>query len=358
MNTFGRRRMRLEAALPESVDGLLVTKAVNVRYLTGFASSNSALLVARDQDPVLATDGRYLTQAAEQVPEIECINAQSVVAELAARAAADGIRRLGFESHHLTVAVHSRLAAAAGDATHLEALVGIVEDLRVVKDEAEIASLVRACEITDAMFDSMLGALQVGVTEQGIAWALEQLSRDHSAEGLAFDPIVAFGPNSAIPHHAPSDRPLARGDLVKADFGALYGGYHADMTRTVVFGSPAAWQQEIHAAVLAVQSAARSLAVDGAVPRDLDASARHDLEAAGYAVMHGLGHGVGLEIHEAPFLTLNSPAPPLADGVPVTIEPGIYLPGRGGVRIEDTCVVGRGSARSLTCSPRELLDVA
>jgi Xaa-Pro aminopeptidase len=173
----------------------------------------------------------------------------------------------------------------------------------------------------------------------------------------AFDAIVAFGPHSAIPHHQPTDRPLAPGDLVKLDFGAQVHGYHADMTRTVVVGSPAAWQRELHDAVREMQQRARARVVPGAVPVELDDVVRDEIRAAGYDVAHGLGHGVGLQIHEAPFLVAGSAAAPLELGVPVTVEPGVYLPGRGGVRIEDTVLVRPEGAEPLTTSPRELLEV-
>jgi Xaa-Pro aminopeptidase len=174
---------------------------------------------------------------------------------------------------------------------------------------------------------------------------------------VSFDSIVGFGPNSAIPHHQPTDRPLAPGDLVKVDFGALAGGYHADMTRTVVLAPAADWQRDLHAQVLGIQTDCRRACAPGASPRDLNQQAADAIAATGHDVAHGLGHGVGLEIHEDPFLTPGSAAGELVPNVALTIEPGIYLPGRGGVRIEDTLAIGAAGATSLTASPRELLEI-
>jgi Xaa-Pro aminopeptidase len=180
---------------------------------------------------------------------------------------------------------------------------------------------------------------------------------DHGAEALSFTTIVATGPNTAIPHHQPTDRPVAAGELLKIDFGALYGGYHSDCTRTVVVGAePAAWQSELHQLVREAQRAGRHALAPGAEAKDVDAAAREVIEAAGYGDQfpHGLGHGVGLEIHEAPLMGYTADAR-LADRTPVTVEPGVYLPDRGGVRIEDTLVVREGGPELLTTAPKDLL---
>jgi Xaa-Pro aminopeptidase len=215
-----------------------------------------------------------------------------------------------------------------------------------------------ACAITSDAFADLVDRLRPGVTEREVSWWLESSMRERGAEAPAFDSIVAFGQHSAIPHHEPTDRELAAGDLVKLDFGACYDGYHADMTRTVVMAPGASWQRELHALVAAVQRAMVEAAVVGAVPRDLDREAGSSIEASGHRVAHGLGHGVGLEIHEDPFLTPSSEAEPLVADVAITIEPGIYLPGQGGVRVEDTIVVGPGGPTILTTSPRDLIEIA
>jgi Xaa-Pro aminopeptidase len=204
----------------------------------------------------------------------------------------------------------------------------------------------------------VVAQVRVGVSEREVSWWLRSAIRENGGDDLAFDSIVAFGPHSAIPHHEPTDRALAAGDLVKLDFGAQVGGYHADMTRTVATTPVADWQRDLHALVHRIQQDCRAAACVGALPRDLDTLARDAITAAGHSAAHGLGHGVGLEIHELPFLSATSTADRLADRVPVTIEPGIYLPDRGGVRIEDTVIVGADGARSLTTSSRELIEIA
>lgn len=357
MHPHHERARRLARALPESIEALLVTDSRNVRYLTGFTGSNGALLVFRDIPPVVSTDSRYLVQIAAQSPDLECVDARDPAAALAARAAAEGVGQLGVEATDVTLAQRERLVSAVAGAAELVAVTGLVEGLRCVKDGPEIAVLSRACAITDLAFADLLGSLRPGVSEREAAWMLETSVRAHGGDGMAFDSIVAFGPNSAIPHHEPSDRPCARGDLVKVDFGAKVDGYHADMTRTIAVPPVADWQRDLHAVVFAVQETCRAATVVGARPAELDELARREIEAAGHASTHGLGHGVGLAIHEAPFLTASSTADRLVAHVPVTIEPGVYLPGHGGVRIEDTVLLGSDGARALTTSPRELIEL-
>jgi Xaa-Pro aminopeptidase len=356
MPPYEQRRRRLVASLPDTVDALLVTGLVNVRYLTGFTGSNAAVLAWRD-DAVLATDGRYVTQAAAECADLECLEARSAAAALIARAAERGMHRVGIEAAHVTLALHERLSAATEDRVELLALAHLVEPLRAVKDDGELAALGHACAITDAAFVSVMTALRPGVSERDVAWLLESAVRDSGGVGMAFDSIVAFGSNSAIPHHQPTGRTLARGDLVKLDFGALYDGYHADMTRTVVLGTAAEWQRELHTLVGDIQQSCRAHCVVGAVPGELDSHATRAIEASGHQAAHGLGHGVGLQIHEDPFLTPGSVAAPLVESVALTVEPGIYLPGKGGVRIEDTVVISASGPTALTVSPRELIEV-
>ena len=353
--TTASRRDALVAALPEDVDGALVTHLVNVRYLTGFTGSNAAVLVLRERDPQLATDGRYTEQAAVEAPDVRIVVTRSLGPRLIQRAVELGARRVAIERHHVTLTEHDSLRAAA-DAVELTDLGDAVEQLRIEKDPGELAALAEACEITDAAFADVLQILRPGITERDVAWRLLESVRDAGAEGAAFDSIVAFGPHSAVPHHQPTDRPLAVGDLVKMDFGARVRGYHADMTRTVVCGTPADWQRDLHDQVAAVQEECRAATVPGADPLELDLLAQRLIEKTGYRLVHGLGHGVGLEIHERPFLVPSTTAARLVARVPVTVEPGIYLPGRGGVRIEDTVLVAPGGADPLTTSTRELVE--
>lgn len=354
--THDVRRQRLrEITRQAGAEAALVTRLVNIRYLTGFTGSNAALLVT-EGSAVLATDGRYTTQAGSQAPDVELVVDRECAAALVAHAARTGGGRLAFEAHDVTVEAHAGLTAIDG-APELVALGRAVEALRTVKDDDEIALLREACAISDRALVETLGEIAPGHTEREVARRLESFMVDLGADGPAFDTIVATGPHSAIPHHRPTDREIERGDLLKIDFGALYQGYHADCTRTVVVGrEPEDWQREIYHVVRTAQRAGRHALQAGADVRGVDAAARDVVAAAGYAAQfpHGLGHGVGLEIHEAPLMGYQATGK-LAARTPVTVEPGVYLPGRGGVRIEDTLVVGDGAPELLTTTPKDLL---
>jgi len=347
-------RQRLQA---DGLAAMLITRLVNVRYLSGFTGSNAALLIrADDETPVLATDGRYRTQAAQQAPDAEIVIERACGRFLAGRAAADGVDRLGFESHVVTVDGFDALAREAGDVELVRAA-GMVEALREIKDAGEIALLRLACEAADAALTDLVnnGGLRQGRTERQVSRELESLMLDHGADGVSFETIVAAGANSAIPHHRPTDAVLAAGDFVKIDFGALVCGYHSDMTRTFVLGPAAQWQLDLYELVAAAQQAGRDAVRPGVALREVDAASRQVIADAGYAdcFTHGLGHGVGLEIHEAPGISAAAAGTLLA-GSAVTVEPGVYLPDRGGVRIEDTLVVGERAPDLLTQFPKEL----
>jgi Xaa-Pro aminopeptidase len=380
--THSQRRHNLKSVIAAiELDAMLVTDLINVRYLSGFTGSNGALLVfADDREPVLATDGRYRTQAAQQAPGLEVVIERACGRYLAGRAADDGVRRLGFESHVVTVdgldALTNELVERKSDqsglkssgTTELVRASGTVEALREVKDAGELALLRLACEAADAALTDLVerGGLRPGRTEREVARELESLMLDHGADALSFETIVAAGPNSAIPHHRPTDAVLATGDFVKIDFGALVAGYHSDMTRTFVLGRAADWQLEIYQLVAEAQRAGREALRPGAGLRDVDAAARQLIADAGYGEQfgHGLGHGVGLQIHEAPGIGATSAGTLLAGSV-VTVEPGVYLPGRGGVRIEDTLVVADRTSETagqtpelLTRFPKEMAVLA
>ncbi len=346
---------------------MLVTDLINVRYLSGFTGSNGALLVfADDRPPVLATDGRYRTQATQQAPDLEVAIERACGRHLAGLAASAGARRLGFESHVVTVDGFDALAGELAQAgTELVRASQTVEALREVKDAGEVALLRLACEAADAALTDLVarGGLRAGRTEREVGRELEALMLDHGADGVSFETIVASGANSAIPHHRPTDAVLATGDFVKIDFGALVGGYHSDMTRTFVLGKAADWQREIYELVSIAQRAGRDALHAGASLADVDGAARGVIVDAGHGELfgHGLGHGVGLQIHEAPGINASAAGTLLAGSV-VTVEPGVYLPDRGGVRIEDTLVVADETSghapELLTRFPKELAILA
>jgi Xaa-Pro aminopeptidase len=354
------RRDRVQARVAAlDADAALITYRPNVRYLTGLASSNAALLVPAAGPCVLATDSRYTLAAQRDCPDLELLTERFLVPAFGALAAGRGYRRLLFEAQEVTVASHRKLAAEAAG-VDLAPFGLEIEELRTVKDDAELDLLSAACRISCQAFEELLPTIRPGITERQLATAIERRMVDIGAEAPAFDTIVASGPNGAIPHHAPGERQLQRGDLVTIDFGARSGGYHADMTRTVSIGEPAQWQRDTYELVARAQQAGMAAARPGAALTEVDAAARDLIREAGHGehFRHGLGHGVGLEVHEAPMLGYES-AGRLAARVPVTIEPGIYLPGMGGVRIEDILVVdGEGSSGTrglLTTTTRELL---
>lgn len=363
---YAARRGLLRNLLVENeIDGLLVTDLVNIRYLTGFTGSNAALLVHSWDTPgaedrtVIATDGRYDTQVAAQVPDLRAEIARAVTRRVAELAGEWKFGRLGYESHIVTVDQHRALLELA---TGLEfvATPGLVEQLRMVKDDYEVERLRAACAVGDEALAALLGngALRPGRTERQVARDLEWAMFERGAAGIAFETIVAAGANSAIPHHRPTDAVLATGDFVKMDFGAVVDGYHSDMTRTFVLGTPASWQREVYDLVYAAQRAGREALRPGIPCADVDAAAREVIAAAGHGPLfvHGLGHGVGLRIHEAPGIAKTGTGT-LQSGVAVTVEPGVYFPGRGGVRIEDTLVVREGGPDLLTNTSKDLTVV-
>lgn len=349
------RRDRLAAALTErELDGLLVTTLVNVRYLTGFSGSNGALLVRAGHDPIFLTDGRYQDQANEELPDVEHVIGRDLIGAMAERL---GHGRYGIESHNLSVDAHARLAQLVPNAV-LASAGRVVESLREVKDEVEVSALRRACEISTTALQGLLTGPLVGRTERDLARDLENRMLDLGAEAIAFETILASGPNTAIPHHHPTDRVLATGELLKIDFGARYDGYHADCTRTVVLGQADPWQREVYAAVQASQQAGLDQLREGVDVAAADTAARGSLAESGWleAFTTGLGHGVGLQIHEDPFIAA-SHAGKLSSRTVLTMEPGIYVPGRGGVRIEDTVLVTAGAPEVLTTMTKDLLEI-
>lgn len=352
-----RLRARFEDA---GVDALLVTRLPNVRYLTGFTGSAGVLLVAPDE-LVLVTDGRYAEQSAEQLAtarvdaRIEVRLTQAAQRE-AMSAAARGVRRLGLEAHGVTWAQQRAFDGEWFPDAELVPTAHLVEDLRRVKEPAEVARVRAACAIGDEALATVLPGLAEKPTERELALHLELEMRARGATGTSFDPIVASGPNGAKPHARPSNRTIEPGEPVVLDFGCVVDGYCSDMTRTVSAGDPGPDARRVYEVVRAAQQAGRDAVRAGADCAAVDRACRTVIQDAGFgdAFVHGTGHGVGLEIHEAPRVAATA-RDTLANGYVVTVEPGVYLPGVGGVRIEDTVVVTGDGADVLTTFPKELL---
>jgi len=347
------------AADVAGIDALLVTRLPNVRYLTGFTGSAGAVAVTPDR-LLLVTDGRYAEQSRAQL-EAAGVDATVVIGatqadQLAAVAeVVAGHDRLGVEADGVTWAQQRDLAGRFG-AHELVATRDLVEAVRRVKEPAEVARIRAACAIADGALHELLPGLAAGPTEREFALDLEFAMRRRGATKVSFDPIVAAGPNGALPHARPSDRPIGRGELVVIDFGCVVDGYCSDMTRTVSVGDPGPEATRIWETVLASQQAGRAAVAPGVECAAVDGASRGVIDDAGYGewFVHSTGHGVGLEIHEAPRVARTTTGT-LAPGYVVTVEPGVYLPDVGGVRIEDTLVVTSDGAVALTEFPKQLV---
>lgn len=359
-----RRPQRLAVLLEQldraHLDALLVTSLPNIRYLTGFSGTSALLFVSR-REVIFLSDFRYETQAAEQVGELAriSIQQQSLWAGLwQLLPAVAGIGVIGFESGALPHRDFQRLLES-GARWQWRPTSELVEALRERKDPDEVEAVRRAGEVATSALGRTLGALRVGMTELEVAGTLEKALRDAGSEGFPFPTIVASGERTALPHARSSSRPVAAGELLLLDFGAEADGYCADVTRTVVMGRATAEQREVYEVVRGAQAMALAGVRAGMTGRDADGLARGYIERGGYGERfgHGLGHGLGLEVHEAPRLSRTADAP-LPTGAVVTIEPGIYLPGWGGVRIEDDVHLGADGPELLTHFTRDLVELA
>ena len=350
------------------LDGLLVVHLPNVRYLTGMRASAAAVLVAAP-DATLISDARYATAARDLVEAagdrtgLRFVEAPGSYDEAIRDAVvARGLRRVGFEAEHLSVARWRWLCGALAERAALVETAGLVETGRMVKDAAERRRFRRAGRMLAGVVPAALAHARAGRTEREVAADIEREMTLAGFEDRAFETIVASGPQSALPHARPGSRRLAAGDLVVLDFGGVYDGYCVDLTRTASVGEPAAPARRLHAAVLAAQQAAIAALRPGVRASAVDAAARGVLRERGLAdaFRHGTGHGLGLEVHEAPRIAsaerLRAPGADvaLAAGMVVTIEPGVYLPGVGGVRIEDDLLLTAGGCELLTDAPRAL----
>lgn len=339
------------------VGALVVSDLTNVRWLTGFTGSNGWVVLTAES-LALVTDGRYGDQAARQMAAVgvdgEVLVGRTGAATLAHLVAATaGHDAVGFEAAHVTFQQHASWAAAF--TARLEPTVGVVEAARRVKDAGEIDAIAQACRIADQALAEVAPLLGTGLTEAEVRNLLEIRMRELGAIGPSYETIVATGPtNAAMPHHRPTATPIRQGDTVIIDVGALVDGYHSDMTRSFVIGAPTALQRELYELVLAAQVAGVAAVRPGATGTAIDEVCRGIIAAAGYGewFRHGTGHGVGLLIHEDPYLNATSEAV-LQVGDVVTVEPGVYREGFGGIRVEDLVVVTREGCRVLTASPKD-----
>jgi Xaa-Pro aminopeptidase len=354
----GRLRAGLTEQQPIPIEALLVTDLVNIRYLTGFTGSAARLLVVPGE-LVLVTDGRYGDQAAEELARagvgarVEVGRTQAAQREILARELAPAVR-VGLEAAHVSWA-DQRAYAELFSSAALEPTEGLVEALRLVKDDGELARLERACAIASDALASVFGLLDGEPSEADFALALDSEMRRLGAEGPSFDTIVASGPNAGFPHHRPDGRRIREGDLVVLDFGATLDGYHSDMTRTAMLGDPSDAQAELIALVTEAQARGVAAVAEGVAAVDVDAACRSFIADAGWGerFTHGTGHGIGLRIHEAPWVNAAS-TDVLAASAVVTVEPGVYRGSLGGVRVEDSVVVLSGGCRPLTTTPKDL----
>jgi Xaa-Pro aminopeptidase len=343
------------------VDGLLVSRNAAKRWLSGFALQpgdeptagwSGTLLVARDRHLVLA-DARYTEQAEAECPGWEVRRTRGRIGDDLPRIAAElGVASLGAEARVLS---HADWASLTEAGLRLTAVDEALEALRLLKEPGEVAAIERACALTDRCFSHLLDVVRPGMTERELAWELAGWFRANGAEALAFEPLVLVGPRAAMPHGKASDSAVTAGQSLLIDFGCQVDGYRSDMTRTVFFGEPDAETRRRYEAVREAQQLAFEAAAVGVIGSEVDATARRSLAGAGLseAFTHGLGHGIGLETHEAPMLLTWQR--PLEAGMVFTLEPGVYLPGEIGIRIEDDVVLEASGPRRLTHSPRELL---
>jgi len=336
----------------ERFDALLVSQPENRRYLSGFTGSSGWLLVSQ-QKAILATDFRYVEQAKGESPDFEIVQTKGELHDWLPGLISDsGWNRLGFEANCISYDSHHKLTEAI-ETKHVDLelipTTGLVEELRAIKEPGELDSITRAVALADAALEQAKAIIRPGITEKEAAWEIEKLLRQEGSEGIAFEIIVASGPNSALPHARPTERTIQSGEPVLIDMGARFNGYCSDLSRTLFFGQADNTLRRIYDIVLRAQTAAIEGVEAGMDAAQADRLARRTIEQAGYgdAFGHGLGHGVGLAVHESPRLGFNS-SDSLLDGMVFTIEPGIYLVGQGGIRIEDMAVLENGKARVLT----------
>jgi Xaa-Pro aminopeptidase len=352
---MNKRIAQLAARLPEGgLDAFLVSTAENRRYLSGFTGSAGYLLITSDR-LMLFTDSRYTQQASNQALDFEVAQIQGNGWDwLTEVLKENNARRLGFESENMTVAAYHRMLDTLKEDQTLERIslipaTGVVEELRVTKDQDELALLQKAIDASDAAMEAVCPTIQEGMTEREMAWRLETAMREFGADSASFSTIVAAGPNGSMAHHRPSDRVIRQGEPIVIDMGARIGGYCSDITRTVVVGEPDEMFRKIYDIVLGAQLTAINIVRPGLTGGECDSLARTVIAEAGYGdnFGHSLGHGVGLAVHESPRVGPKS-SDLLLPGTVFTVEPGIYIPGWGGVRIEDIVILREEGATPLS----------
>lgn len=357
----GRRERLAAAVAAEGLDRLIVTAAHDLRWLTGFSGSNGLALCSADPaaEPLFATDFRYVEQAAAQLPpgwRVERARGDLLGAGFGEVTEGLELGRLGFDPGQVTVAQLAALEDAVGGRGELVEAAGLAAKLREVKDAEEVERIAAAARLADDALEEVLGRGLGGRTEREVAIDLEVTMIGLGAEGLSFPPIVAGGAHGALPHAEPRDVAIEAGTMVTIDWGATLDGYCSDCTRTYAVGAISEREREAYELVNDARRAGIAATTAGRTGREIDAIAREVIEAGGYGedFGHGLGHGVGLDVHEEPRLSPRGTAEPLAAGMVVTVEPGVYVPQRFGVRIEDLIVVTEGEPRVLTSLPRDL----
>ena len=339
------------------LDGLYITNITNIKYLTGFTGSAAILLIIKDKCYFIS-DGRYTKQASEQVRNAKIsIIEKSYFDTIKNLKILEDNYKIGFESNNISFTNHKMLVEAFPK-INWYSTESVIEDIQSIKDKYEINSLKKAAEITDYVFEKIIDEIKAGLSEKFIAARIAFLFKTNGAEGESYDSIIASGPNAALPHARPTDRKFTEGDFIVMDFGALFEGYHADMTRTVMIGKPTQKHQEIYDIVSKSQMSGISHCKSGVKCSDVDKACRSVINQHGYGDFfnHSTGHGIGLEVHALPRIH-HSNQELLKTNQVITIEPGIYIPDWGGVRIEDDCVINDNDCSILNKSTKELISL-
>ena len=354
---IAQRLQKLRQQLPErSLDALIITQPENCRYLSGFTGSggSSGTLLVSHESAILATDFIHFEQAKQQAPDFDIVITRNHAQEFAVLLSRQRAGKLGFETNFLCFADYQRLAEEASNIrSDIVGTTGIVESIRAVKEEDELALLEKAADMADSAIGHIMAEIHPGMTEKEAAWSIERYLRDRNSEPVPFDIIVASGPNAALPHAKPTERIISNSEPIVIDLGARVNGYSSDLSRTFCLGDQGDIFPRIYNLVLQAQLSAIANLEAGMTCAQVDSLARTVIEQGGYqeAFGHGLGHGVGLAVHEEPRLAANSSST-IVESMVFTIEPGIYVSGWGGVRIEDMVLVEKGKARLLTKAPK------